>query len=88
MKFDISGRESYVGNASRTPPAENPMQSWPKIEAIMPEAIAYHRGSSHGTARVEVTCRTCGVQRRHAFPDGSSQSGLRYGINMGSIQGS
>src|SRR5690606_18517124 len=48
--------------------------------------IAYHKDTSLGIIRVEITCNTCDAHLGHVFPDGPEPSGLRYCVNAVSLE--
>lgn len=55
---------------------------WPSFsQPIKENAIAYNLDNTHGMARVETVCNTCGAHLGHVFPDGPGKSGLRYCMN-------
>ena len=59
---------------------------WPSFTQPYEEnVVAYHKDSSYGMIRVEVTCNVCDCHLGHVFPDGPEPSGLRYCINSASI---
>lgn len=60
---------------------------WPSFtQPIRENAIAYHKDTSHGMIRVEVTCNVCDSHIGHIFPDGPEPSGLRYCANAVSLK--
>ncbi len=59
---------------------------WPSFtQPLEDNVIAYHKDSSYGMIRVEVTCNVCDAHLGHIFPDGPPPSELRYCINSASI---
>ncbi len=59
---------------------------WPSFDQPLEStAIEEVRDTSHGMIRTEVTCRKCGGHLGHVFPDGPTDTGLRYCINSLSI---
>ncbi|MFW2479185.1 MAG: peptide-methionine (R)-S-oxide reductase MsrB [Lentimonas sp.] len=60
---------------------------WPSFYRPMENtALEEIRDTSHGMIRTEVTCRKCGGHLGHVFPDGPTDTGLRYCINSLSIK--
>ncbi len=60
---------------------------WPSFDQPMEvTAIEEARDTSHGMIRTEVMCRRCGGHLGHVFPDGPTDTGLRYCINSLSIK--
>ena len=60
---------------------------WPSFDRPLENAALEEiRDTSHGMIRTEVTCRKCGGHLGHVFPDGPTDTGLRYCINSLSIK--
>lgn len=60
---------------------------WPSFDKTADKtAIDEHEDLSiPGRPRVEVTCHECGAHLGHVFPDGPTETGLRYCINSVAI---
>lgn len=55
---------------------------WPSFfESVDEQKIELSDDLSHGTARVEVSCRACRAHLGHVFDDGPAPTGKRYCVN-------
>lgn len=60
---------------------------WPSFSEVMESAnVTRHEDNSHGMVRVEVRCGNCDAHLGHVFPDGPTETGLRYCINSVSMK--
>ena len=58
---------------------------WPSFDQAIPGAIREIRDTSHGMVRVETVCAQCDAHLGHVFPDGPTDTGLRYCMNSASL---
>jgi len=58
---------------------------WPAFDASMVGKVKEERDSSHGMIRTEILCSNCGGHLGHIFPDGPTETGLRYCVNSLSL---
>ena len=59
---------------------------WPSFSLAVPGAISEIVDRSHGMARTETVCSQCGAHLGHVFPDGPTETGLRYCMNSASLE--
>lgn len=59
---------------------------WPSFsKAVEPGAIEEHVDRQFGMTRTETVCASCGAHLGHVFPDGPTETGLRYCMNSASL---
>lgn len=58
---------------------------WPSFSQALPGAITDISDRSHGMLRTETVCAQCGAHLGHVFPDGPTDTGLRYCMNSASL---
>ena len=54
---------------------------WPSFDACAPGTILEKPDTSFGMVRTEILCAQCGGHLGHVFPDGPTDTGLRYCVN-------
>lgn len=60
---------------------------WPSFDKAISGSVIYHKDTSFGMLRTEVTCAKCGGHLGHVFDDGPKQTtGQRYCTNSVSIE--
>ncbi len=59
---------------------------WPSFsQAATPDAIEEHVDRKYGMVRTETVCASCGAHLGHVFPDGPTDTGLRYCMNSAAL---
>jgi methionine-R-sulfoxide reductase len=59
---------------------------WPSFDKeLKKEAVLTAQDNSHGMSRTEIMCAHCGGHLGHVFPDGPTETGLRYCVNSISL---
>ena len=58
---------------------------WPSFDSALNEKVSELKDTSNGMIRVEIVCSNCGGHLGHVFPDGPTQTGLRYCVNSLSL---
>ncbi len=58
---------------------------WPSFSEAVPGAITDIVDRSHGMTRTETVCSQCSAHLGHVFPDGPTDTGLRYCMNSASL---
>jgi len=84
-KFYENGYYRCVACGARLFNSEKKFDSgsgWPSFYDVHRKGtIAFHKDTSYGMTRVEVSCASCGAHLGHVFEDGPDPTGLRYCIN-------
>ncbi len=69
----------------RTEQKFNAHCGWPSFDACEPGSIIEREDHSLARMRIEILCSRCGGHLGHVFPDGPTDTGLRYCVNSVAI---
>lgn len=58
---------------------------WPSFDRAVPGSVEERDDRSHFMRRTEIRCSRCGGHLGHVFPDGPTDTGMRYCVNSLSI---
>ncbi|GAB4379209.1 MAG: peptide-methionine (R)-S-oxide reductase MsrB [Salibacteraceae bacterium] len=73
----VCGNHLFVSHAKFSS-----MCGWPSFfEPVSESSVEYHKDTSFGMIRTEVTCGRCGSHLGHVFDDGPPPTHLRYCMN-------
>lgn len=60
---------------------------WPSFDSqVTDEAVGKQTDTSAGMIREEIVCTKCDAHLGHVFPDGPTETGLRYCVNSASLK--
>tara|TARA_B100000795_G_C22789254_1_gene436104 strand:+ start:274 stop:651 length:378 start_codon:yes stop_codon:yes gene_type:complete len=58
---------------------------WPAFSEALSKNVKEERDLTHGMVRTEIMCSNCDGHLGHVFPDGPTETGLRYCVNSLSL---